>query len=379
MLNNLLIVFFQIFSFFVYSSQGEKLFSKHCVSCHSAGYAAEKFDFTKADRIYAAKDQLIKSINSKAMPPMQLDNQFGILRLKNTNLQISSKEREAIINWILQISEDSSKTYSYQEQTANDDLVAKQHDFKLEFNLHELKPKFININNQDYLYEYSVDIQKFKSELKDKSIAGYKVETTDYSHHIYVYTIYGNETDNQIFWGRYKKKKRAISDIYQRKFNFNEKIDFVEHIHFPDGNNLTPIVSKVTLYFKKQHNLSNLYTIGSNPKDHLFILNNYFSAFKKINKDSKVLALTPHMHEAGQEIQLSLFRPIFAENVQLAKFLGWAPGVVNDFILENEYKIKKGDILITECRYDNKNVIKTIGFGVDEEMCVISVRVALDQ
>ncbi len=379
MLNNLFLLLLHILISSAFSSEGEKLFTKHCISCHSPGQTAEKFDFTKADRIYAAKGQLIQSINNNAMPPMQLDTKFGILKLKNTNLQISNKNRQIIINWISQITENSNKTYYYQEQAIQNELTTKKYDFKLEFNLHDLRPDFVNINNQDYLYEYSIDIRKFRPELNDKSIAGYIFETTEYTHHIYVFTIFGKEIDSQIFWGRYKIKKREISDIYQRKFNFNDKIYFFEHIHFTDANSLKPITAKVKLYFSKQQNLSNLYNIGTNPKDHLFILNNYFSAHRKINKDVKLLALAPHMHESGQEIQLSLFRPIFADNIPLAKFSGWAPGVVMDFVIENDYRIKKGDILIAECHYSNTNVIKTIGFGADEEMCVVSVRVALDQ
>jgi len=163
------------------------------------------------------------------------------------------------------------------------------------------------------------------------------------------------------------------------------KADILLQVHYhPSGKPETDL-TKLGLYFARKPVRQSLqWNNASNMKLKLTPGNSNIEVKAKwyVPVDVEALALTPHMHQLGRDITISVTFP-GGHSADLMRISDWDASWQSTYYFEKPITLPRGSVVNVLAHYDNSDANPrnpnrppkpvTWGFGVNDEMCVVYI------
>lgn len=372
-----------VWSHFIFAGVGgQDLFVRHCLNCHVQNGLGGNFIFSSLQRIAAAKDGLIESLKSKEMPPLQFSVGKPYLPISGGIEHLDDKSRQKIITWLQSI--DGSKNLHFQERhfrttlfQTNSAIAKANYDVAWTITNKDLEFRTLRKAAFDSTTTFKIKLPRFLEKQQPASFVGYKVEANAFVHHFEMRYLSKDSGEPLFLWTPSQPKTYLIPYGFRIEQKDLRNLYFIKHNYYGENFSLLKDDDKITIYFSnRKPNIQILKLIYDTPGLVTFVPLDGLTREYTATTDFILETVFPHMHKGGQELSLKLFRPLYAQPIQIANFYGWVEDIQVRYRLEQKLHVRIGDKLVLNCQIDASKKVISVGWVRNSEMCLSTLYVS---
>lgn len=309
------------------------------------------------------------------MPPAQFSHDTKYPMLEGGLDYLSETNRTKLIDWVknLEVTYSTEKVFIKKKTNSRNtksESKFKNFDFKLDIPLEDDRITYRKLTPLDTLTMYSFSPEMLQNTKAMNSLVGYTVNAESSVHHIEVQVQTAERTETLFSWSAVLSRKILFSNNAVRSYPSNSNLKITTHHNFQSTYpSVLKSAQSISLYLSKSKNNTHLFKIDQFNAPYKNILNNTYSIDKKINLKFSINGMYAHMHQSGSNVIIQIYRPLLKDYLDMAEIYGWIADLKFTYTLKKPIPVKNGDVLRLTCNYKETKYYKSIGWGLNEEMC----------